>query len=136
MVRMGRIVRKPLVVVVCTLAILVGMVAFAAPAHAASGGGCSYQNIPVRSCISVQPNSHLFADFYRDSWPPNCYEIDMRLFYDVGGWSLQQTRSCSTYHGWWDAGHTIPGQCIQNRTTMYYSDGSGPTDVWSPAVCT
>jgi hypothetical protein len=142
---MGRMGRKPLVVAVCTLAVLVGMVAFAAPAHAAagaathaaavrapntSGGGCSYQTIPVQSCISMD-GPYLVIDYYRNSWPSNCVQVSMYLWGDTGGFIGTWAFGCNQYHNVVYLSHWVYGECYQNETIMYTTAGrSNPA--WSP----
>jgi hypothetical protein len=137
--------RKSLVVVLCTLTLLVGMAAFAAPAHAAalqpqsvigggSGGGCGGQPGPVRACIYIESTGNLIAYYQRLSWPSNCYQINIQIYSD-SGWGPSRAFNCSVYQGVQNAGLPFPGHVYQAKATMYYSNGLNDAR-WSRPLCT
>ena len=143
--------RKSLMVVLCVVALLVGMSAFGgfgASAHAAalrppsvvggggSGGGCGGQPGSVKACIYISPaNGHLVAYYLRVSWPANCYQINIQVVSDAT-WYPSRAYPCSTYEGVIDVGIPYSGATNQARATMYYSDGSVETVRWSPPLFT
>jgi len=142
--------RKSLMVVLCVVALLVGMSAFGgfgASAHAAalrppsvvggggSGGGCGGQPGSVTACIYISPaNGHLVAYYLRNSWPANCYQINIQILSD-STWYFSHAYPCSTYEGVTNV-IPYPGATNQAKATMFYSDGSVETVRWSPVLNT